>query len=44
MILIEVMGGGKSAEEIIKEKCADLLGKIPKAFDTELVSKTHPVK
>lgn len=38
------MGGGKSAEDIIKEKCADLLKRIPGAYDTEVVSKTHPVR
>jgi dynein heavy chain len=37
-------GGGASIEEIIKEKCLNFLGRIPKPFDVELAAKLHPNK
>ena len=36
-------GGGKSTEELIKEKIQQLLGKLPPSFDVEKASLIHPV-
>jgi len=37
-------GGGMSSDQIIKEKCAQILERLPKPFDTDAAAKMHPVK
>ena len=36
-------GGGKSAEEVVDELCADILSKVPEIFDIETAQKKYPV-
>ena len=36
--------GGQSGDQIIKEKCANILAKLPKPFDMDDAIKRHPVK
>ena len=40
----DVGGKGASTESIIKEKIKELVGKLPKPFDTDEAAKKHPVK
>ena len=37
-------GAGKTPDEIIKLKCKEILAKLPKSFDIDLVKKTHKVE
>ena len=36
-------GGGMSIDDIIKEKCADILERLPKPFDINHVAKKYPL-
>jgi len=36
-------GAGKTPDEIIKIKCKEILAKLPKSFDIDMVKKTHKV-
>jgi len=35
--------GAKTPEDIVSEKCAELLAKLPEIFDYKYVRKHHPV-
>ena len=37
-------GGASSTDNIIKQKCKEIIGSIPKAFDLEEASKDYPVR
>lgn len=40
----DAVGGGASAESMIKAKIKEIVQKLPKPFDTDEAAKKHPVK
>jgi dynein heavy chain len=40
----DAVGGGASAETMIKAKIKEIVAKLPKPFDTDDAAKKHPVK
>ena len=42
MLTTVLLGGGKSADEVVDEVAADILSKLPKMFDTEQALRKYP--